>query len=247
MENSRLSYVYRISFEDGSWYWGSRICPAGVLPEDDRYTGSPVTHKAKWTTDPFTKEIIEVFSEHAEASAFECSLIVEDMGKDLCLNENAAGRFSLEACSIGGKKAAEKTKGKKREPEIGRKISASKKGKKLSEAHIQALRDCPRPPISAEAIAKIQAAREGYVHSEETKSKIGKGNLGKVRTTEQKARLSAAMTGSKLSASHKESIRQGQLGKVWWTNGERTTKSFECPGEGWVRGMKLKRASWPKA
>lgn len=28
------------------------------------------------------------------------------------------------------------------------------------------------------------------------------------------------------------------VGKMfWWNNGIRNTKSFDCPGEGWVRGM----------
>jgi len=188
MEAPRLSYVYRISFEDGSWYWGSRLCPSGVLPQDDRYTGTPITHKEKWATDSFTKEIVEVFSEHAEAAAFEYSLIIKDMGKDLCLNKNAGGVICPKACSAGGKKSAEKSRGKKRPAEIRQKISASKKGKKLSEAHKQALRDCPRRPFSAETIA-------------------------------------------------------ARVGKKWWNNGVKATLSFECPGEGWVPGKKLKSRS----
>lgn len=30
-------------------------------------------------------------------------------------------------------------------------------------------------------------------------------------------------------------------GKVWWTNGEKTVKSKQSPGDGWVRGRKLNK------
>jgi hypothetical protein len=32
-------------------------------------------------------------------------------------------------------------------------------------------------------------------------------------------------------------------GKLWWNNGTKQTRTFECPGEGWNRGRISKRKS----
>jgi len=240
MNASRLSYVYRIFFEDGSWYWGSRLCPSGVSPEEDKYVGSPITHRAKWELESFTKEIIEVFSEHSHASDLEVSLIKKDLNKNLCLNENAGGVISRSACIKGGQKSAEKSRGKKRSKEIREKISNAKKGKKFSEAHIKALKEAERPSITEEVIKKRVATRKGYQHSEETKQKIGQSQKGKVIPQTVREQISKTLLGSSNSPETRKKISEANFGKVWWNNGFERVKSAECPGEGWFRGMKLK-------
>ena len=95
------------------------------------------------------------------------------------------------------------------------------------------------------------ACAVGWKHSEETKQKISKGNLGKVRTEEHKQNYKQPK-----SAEHKEKIRQANLGRPndgrytkigltkskqkWYTNGENTIMAE--PGKqpnGFFPGRKL--------
>lgn len=34
----------------------------------------------------------------------------------------------------------------------------------------------------------------------------------------------------------KRKFGDNSRGKIWWNNGEKTMRSFECPGEGWKKG-----------
>ena len=63
--------------------------------------------------------------------------------------------------------------------------------------------------------------RHGVEVTAETRQKISEANRGRRRTEEQKRRTS-----------------ESGMGKVWWTDGEKETKAFECPGLGWKRGRK---------
>lgn len=36
----------------------------------------------------------------------------------------------------------------------------------------------------------------------------------------------------------------GTFTALWWNNGVEQIRSFECPGEGWVRGQCIKNSSW---
>jgi hypothetical protein len=95
------------------------------------------------------------------------------------------------------------------------------------------------------------ACAVGWKHSEETKQKISKSNLGKVRTTEQRRNYTGPKT-----KEHAEKIRQANLNRLddgrylkisatkskqrWFTNGK-TTVMVE-PGQepiGFVPGRKL--------
>lgn len=104
----RKSYIYLISFYDGSFYYGVRLCPKGKTPwQDSGYVGSPVTHKDKWGTTKFIKFILEVFDSYEEAQKKEKELIKSNLNNPRCLNENVGGLFSFEVCSRGGRKAVE--------------------------------------------------------------------------------------------------------------------------------------------
>ena len=216
----RLSYVYRIDFPDGSWYWGVRLCPHDMSPEDDSYAGSPVTHKEKWASG-FEKSIIKTFFDFTEASNYEIELIKADWSNELCLNENCGGAISRLGCSKGGKKAAERTRGHSRPNDVKRKISEAHKGKKLSFEHIQKLKMVKRPLRTLEQSAKyVQSRRKNrdQWHSEETRRKISEANRG--RECQIKTR---------------EKISQAVKGKRWFNNGELETQSHTCP-EGWKPG-----------
>ena len=105
----RKSYTYKIIFEDGSFYYGVRKCPEGKTPfEDNKYFGSPKTHKEKWNTTRFSKIILKVFDNYAEAQEREKELIRPNLNNSRCLNESVGGFLSLESCREGGKMAGRK-------------------------------------------------------------------------------------------------------------------------------------------
>ena len=92
-------YTYKITFETGHYYFGSRSCKC--QPSDDTtYSGSPVTNKYYWKDHQFTKEIIKICSDIKELMLEEHKLI-GDLYKtdDLCLNDHN----SLGFCSTGKK------------------------------------------------------------------------------------------------------------------------------------------------
>lgn len=100
---NRKSYIYLILFYDGSFYYRVRKCPRGRSPwKDTKYNGSPVTHQEKWNNTPFIKFIIEVFDNWEEALKREVELIKPNLNNPFCLNENAGGILSIEACRLGG-------------------------------------------------------------------------------------------------------------------------------------------------
>lgn len=88
----------------------------------------------------------------------------------------------------------------------------------------------------------------GRKHSLETIEKERQSHLGKklwpngrVFTEEWKKRISESKKGSKGFQGHhsdktKKMLSEQKKGIKFWTNGERNTTSFECPGEGWYLG-----------
>jgi hypothetical protein len=98
-----MYYTYKILFQDGFYYYGVR--KTDLNPEEDPYTGSPVTFAEKWKTTPFTKELIQVFESWEQASEAEVKLIREVFKKDpFCLNRNCAGSFHPDSSKLGGSK-----------------------------------------------------------------------------------------------------------------------------------------------
>lgn len=97
-------------------------------------------------------------------------------------------------------------------------ISKGKKGIKFSEEHCQNIskgkKGCSNGPHKAETIEKFRE-----VHRKKKLLGIKRAN----RTVESYLRQA-------------ESLK----GRVWWTNGEITVKNHICPGEGWMRGRKVK-------
>lgn len=92
-------------------------------------------------------------------------------------------------------------RGKKRDPEIGAKISASKSGKGLNEKQLLAL---------AENRKKIDCSRPKRPMSEETKKKISEAQVGKKRGPYPKShgqKISAARKGIVFSDEHKMKLK----------------------------------------
>jgi hypothetical protein len=210
-------YCYKILFWDGCWYWGTSEYK-GSPPELDGYYGSPVTHKDKWR-EPHSKIVVKLFTNQDKRLEYEELCILPDLDDPKCLNEHASKGFSKESCVKGGRKSAEKSRGVPRTDEVRNKISRKLSGKKLTQEHVQRLKEAERPPRTESSILKGVQSREGYRHTEDTKEKISRGNKGKVRTQEQKNSLS-------------EKIR----GYSWYNNGETNIQSRSHPGKGWVKG-----------
>lgn len=98
------SYTYKINFVDGYFYYGKRLLK-NTDPLTDGYYGTPVTHKEKWSTTMFWKEIVEVYGDWIECSKKEIELIRPVLNDPMCLNENCGGYSSLEVLRKNGKRA----------------------------------------------------------------------------------------------------------------------------------------------
>ena len=214
------SYVYKIIFSDGCWYWGYSTYK-GKHPQSDGYYGSPVTHRDHWN-QPHSKIIVKEFKSEQEGQDYEILCILPDLNDTRCLNEHAARSFSKDTCKIGGRAAAEKSRGVPRTQEVKEKISKKNKGRKLTPEHIQKLKEAERPPITLEATEKRIESRKGYRHSEETKQKIGSGNKGKKRPQEIRDKIAETTKGFK-----------------WYNNGKENVQAREHPGESWEEGRIL--------
>jgi hypothetical protein len=100
-------YVYKVTFEETpDWYWGvHKECKYG-----ETYFGSPVTNAWKWEFYTPEVTIVQLFDYSEDgfrnARILEDRLISFDLHNPLCLNEACGGRYSLVACSQGGKLAA---------------------------------------------------------------------------------------------------------------------------------------------
>lgn len=98
-------YTYRIDFVDGYYYYGSR--KSKVKPEEDKYWGSPKTHKEKWNTTMYSKTILSVFDDPSDMLNEERLLIGDNYKEDsLCLNQHNNDNFS----TIGMKMSKETRK-----------------------------------------------------------------------------------------------------------------------------------------
>jgi len=104
----------------------------------------------------------------------------------------------------------------------------------------------------------------GYRHTTKTKVKLGKMSSGRTLTKKHIENVSASMRGKKKTPEHSKNISKGKMGeknpnygkktseytkekmrksmqnKRWWNNGEKQAFVEECPGEGWISGMKLR-------
>jgi hypothetical protein len=161
---TKFHYTYKITFVDWFYYYGMRTCE--VTPEEDIYWGSPTTHKDKWNTAMFSKEILVVYDSYEECSEAEIELIKPVYKTDpLCLNESCCGHFNMT-------------------PEIRRKISESNTGKKRSEETKQKLSKAARKRIGKENNFY------GKTHTEESKQKMSEKHKNKILSEEHKQNIS---------------------------------------------------------
>jgi len=99
-----MFYTYKITFEDGYYYYGVRKTKE-LDPAEDAYFGTPITFKEKWKETPFTKEVLQVFDHWEEAAKAEIDLIRPRYKTDpKCLNRNCGGSIHPDLCKEGGKR-----------------------------------------------------------------------------------------------------------------------------------------------
>ena len=90
-----MYYTYEIRFDDGCYYYGRRKCPDGMTPDEDQYSGSPVTNKEHWDTNEYQKIIIETGLTKRQAEVKEDTLIGDLYKTDpMCLNASPANKYS---------------------------------------------------------------------------------------------------------------------------------------------------------
>ena len=84
---------------------------------------------------------------------------------------------------------------------------------------------------------------KGKKHTEESKRKNSEAHKGKILSEEHRRKVGEAFKGKILSEEHKRRISEGKKGKnkdkKWWNDGCGNRKiMIECPGDGWVLGMR---------
>jgi hypothetical protein len=77
---------------------------------------------------------------------------------------------------------------------------------------------------------------KGKPKSEEHKLRMSLAAKGKPKSESQKLKQSQAMSGRKQTAEVIAKRTSATIGNKWWSNGNISMKSRECPGEGWVLG-----------
>lgn len=187
---------------------------------DDRYLGSGLLlgHSIKkHGREKHTREILEFCSSRKDLALREKFFVNETLiANPLCMNRALGGEGGavVEITEERKARVSAKMKGIKRGPisaETKAKLSASKKGKRLSEEHKEKMSATLKGKVfNAEYRAKISESRKGCVITEEQKRKISETKKGTVTSEETKLKLSQALLGKPKSEAHKAAISKGK-------------------------------------
>lgn len=238
-------YVYVIRFVDGHYYYGYHPT-YGNDPQFDNYYGTPVTHKEKWLTTMFWKEILGLYETFEEADAAEQALIRPYYKSDpLCLNQNCGGAVSPELCRVGGQRGGNTNKKSGQAHECGKKYGriAAESGQ-LAEARKCVDREKQRESVRKSGkITGKKAVESGQFAECQEAARIATIARLSEKDTDGKSLVAKKMA----QASHKVKDKDGKSvlarenGKKagvlpWWTNGTVERRSWESPGEGFKPG-----------
>jgi hypothetical protein len=91
----------------------------------------------------------------------------------------------------------------------------------------------------SDAMKDKSAHNKGKSPSEETKRKLSEAHKGKTLSEEHKRKLSVMGKGKTFSEQTRRKLSEAKKGKKWWNDGLGNCKLvLECPGNGWMLGMK---------
>ncbi len=98
--------------------------------------------------------------------------------------------------------------------EMRQKISAARKGRKLSEEHRRNMSAAQKGrKFSAEHRRNISEAHKGQKHSEESRRKISAAAKGRKLSEESRRKISSARKGQKHSEEHRRNLSAAQKGR----------------------------------
>lgn len=245
-------YVYYSYEEWGRGYIGVRS--TNVYPSEDKYMGS---FRDK-TFKPTQKIIIEEFSSRDEALDAEIklhSLFCVDINPHFV---NKRKQTSRKFDHAGRKNPME---GRTHTFETRLLISEKAKKRMSDPLHIKKLskiqkellwwnngvtqtrsRQCPGTEFTRGQLPSNADNRRGEKHHMWGK----RGNLapcfGRTGTNHPMfGKNHSEETRKRMSLAHGKGVNSLAYGKRWWNNGKIRKFSKECPGPGWVLGMKIKR------
>lgn len=245
-------YVYVIRFIDGHYYYGYHPT-YGNDPRLDNYYGTPVTHREKWLTTMYWKEIIGLYETFEEADSAEQALIRPCYKADpLCLNENCGGAVSLELCRVGGIRGGNKNKETGQAYEVGYKYGriavetgqlAQARAKidwtTYAERTREVKKENGRRAVESGQFREAQEKsweilRERFEEKDEDgKSVFAKGLAKKSHEVKDENGKSALAV--------KNGKKAGKL--PWWNNGVVEKRSYTQPMGDFIRGRLKRKAN----
>lgn len=239
-------YTYVIRFVDGHYYFGYHPT-YGNDPLFDKYYGTPVTHREKWLTTMYWKEVINFYETFEEADKAEQELIRPCYKTDpLCLNENCGGAVSPELCKVGGIRGGATNKASGQAYEWGKRYGrvAAESGQ-LAQAREKIDKEKQRKAVkeSGKRTGKM-AVESGQLREAHAKAMEALKELHSVK--DEKGRSVLAVEIGKKAHQRKDENGKSVLavlngkkaGKLpWWYNpvtGERK-RQYDSPGKGWEK------------
>jgi hypothetical protein len=206
-----LPYTYLIGWTAlDKWYYGVRHAQ-GCHPSDfwEKYFTSStyVTEIRQLYGDPDIIQIRKTFANAVSAMHWERNVLTR-------LNVAESARWINQSCGYWPLRVITE--------ETRRKMSAAA-ASNMSTENRQKITDGAktRKPVSLAARAKMSASakkRKRDPHSEETRQKIAKANIGKKMSVVARSRMSDAETGKSLSKEHCAKISQSVT--TWWEDRE---------------------------
>lgn len=164
----------------------------------------------------------------------------KDLGTGILRNRTDGGEGSCNPSPETRNKKAEAARARVQSLETRKKVSLAHTGRVHTEQSRQNMSKAQQGLKRSESHRKnISRALTGRKRSQEHCKNISLAKTGTKYSKESRKNISDSLRGRELSESHRENIGKARKAMKWWVNelGQRTF-SLECPGEGWIRGMK---------
>lgn len=196
--------------------------------------------------DPTRILFLKTNLSEAEAFRHEVYMIAvfgrKDLGTGILRNRSDGGEGLSNPSPETRRKKSEIARKRVQSQETREKVSRAHTGRVHTEESRQNMSNAQKGLKRSDSHRKnISRALRGRQRSEEHCRNISLSKTGTKYSDESKKKISKSLQGRELSDSHKENIRKARKGMKWWVNeSEKIVSSPECPGDGWVRGMRWK-------